>query len=57
MVQVSLVGFAAGGAFLSMPYFDLPYNMMVIVVLTKKWVENRSWVKETDSKLSAYHSK
>jgi len=57
MIQVSLVGFAAGGAFLSMPYFDLPYNMMVIVVLTKKWVENRSWVKETDSKLSAYHSK
>jgi len=57
MVQVSLVGFAAGGAFLSMPYFDLPYNMMVMVVLAKKWVENRAWVKEFDSKVSAYHSK
>ncbi|MDP1535476.1 MAG: putative O-glycosylation ligase, exosortase A system-associated, partial [Rubrivivax sp.] len=30
MVQVSLIGFAAGGAFLSLAYFDLPYNLMVI---------------------------
>lgn len=47
MVQVSLVGYAVGGAFLSMPYFDLPYNMMVMVVLAKKWVERRRWETET----------
>jgi len=37
MAQVSLVGYAAGGAFLSLGYFDLPYNIMALVVMTKKW--------------------
>jgi probable O-glycosylation ligase (exosortase A-associated) len=41
MVQVSLVGFAVGGAFLSLSYFDLPYNLMVMVVLARVWVQNR----------------
>ncbi len=46
MVQVSLVGYAVGGAFLSLAYFDLPYNMMVVVVLARKWVETRAWEHE-----------
>lgn len=50
MVQVSLVGYAVGGAFLSLSYFDLPYNIMVMVVLARKWVESRGW--ETDPKES-----
>lgn len=33
MCQVSLVGFAAGGAFLSLAYFDLPYNCVAIIAL------------------------
>ena len=37
MCQVSLVGYAVGGAFLSLAYFDLPYNIMVLVVLGKAW--------------------
>jgi putative inorganic carbon (HCO3(-)) transporter len=40
MVQVSLIGYAVGGAFLSLAYFDLPYNMLVLVVLTRRWVEH-----------------
>lgn len=30
MVQVSMAGFATSGAFLSLAYFDLPYNMMLM---------------------------
>ena len=32
MVQVSLIGFAVGGAFLSLAYLDLPYYIMGFVV-------------------------
>lgn len=37
MVQVSLIGYAAGGAFLGMAYFDLPYHLMIIALLTAKF--------------------
>jgi len=33
MVQVSLVGFAVGGAFLSLAHFDLPYYILSFVIL------------------------
>ncbi len=49
MCQVSLVGYAVGGAFLSLAYFDLPYNIMVLVVLTRVWVERRSWETESQN--------
>jgi len=39
MIQVSLVGFAAGGAFLSLLYFDVPYYLMVAMVATRIIVE------------------
>lgn len=38
MCQVSLVGYAVGGAFLSLAYFDLPYNIMVMLVVCKAWL-------------------
>lgn len=38
MCQVSLVGYAVGGAFLSLAYFDLPYNVLALVVTTKAWM-------------------
>jgi probable O-glycosylation ligase (exosortase A-associated) len=37
MIQVSLVGYAAGGAFLGLSYWDLPYHLMITVVLTAKF--------------------
>jgi len=46
MCQVSLLGYAVGGAFLSLSYFDLPYNIMVMVVLTRVWVQTRAWERE-----------
>jgi putative inorganic carbon (hco3(-)) transporter len=46
MVQVSMVGYAIGGAFLSLAYFDLPYNIMVILVASKFWLKEERWKTE-----------
>ncbi len=40
MIQVSLLGFAVGGAFLSLVYYDVPYYLMALVVCTGYVVEN-----------------
>ena len=37
MIQVSLIGYAAGGLFLGMAYFDLPYHLMIIIVLAARF--------------------
>jgi len=46
MCQVSLVGYAVGGAFLSLAYFDLPYNILIVVVLGCRWLDSKAWVSE-----------
>lgn len=46
MVQVSLVGFAVGGAFLSLAYFDLPYNVLVMLVACERWIAEQRWKTE-----------
>lgn len=46
MCQVSLVGYAVGGAFLSLAYFDLPYNALIMVALSRKWIEQKAWMSE-----------
>jgi len=38
MVQVGMVAYAAAGAFLSLAYYDLPYNMMIMVVVAQRLV-------------------
>lgn len=48
MVQVSLIGYLVGGTFLSLAYFDLPYNLLVLVVLTRRWVEHYKAGKNFD---------
>ncbi|MBV8380704.1 MAG: putative O-glycosylation ligase, exosortase A system-associated [Paucibacter sp.] len=47
MAQVSLAAYAVGGAFLSLAYFDLPYDLTVAVVATRYWVATRAWEKDT----------
>jgi probable O-glycosylation ligase (exosortase A-associated) len=42
MCQVSLVGYLVGGAFLSLAYFDLPYDIMILVVLAQRSVKDAS---------------
>jgi hypothetical protein len=39
MMKVSLVGFAVGGAFLNLAFWDMPYYLMLIAVVTEKWVK------------------
>lgn len=34
MTQVSLLGYATGGAFLGLSYFDYPYHLVIIMVMT-----------------------
>lgn len=36
MTQVSIVGYTVGGLFLGLAYFDLPYDLMAILVLLKE---------------------
>ena len=48
MCQVSLAGYAVGGAFLSLTYFDLPYNVLVILIVTLRWLEEKRWETENE---------
>ena len=41
MIQVSLVGYFVGGAFLSLAYFDLPYDLMALLVATYVCVQKQ----------------
>jgi len=41
MLQVSLLGYAVGGAFLSLSYFDLPYHLVVMVVIARLVTERK----------------
>lgn len=46
MVQVSLVGYAAGGAFLGLAYFDLYYHLVIVLVLTYKIAVQNFWSRQ-----------
>lgn len=43
MSQVAIFGFAVGGAFLSLAYWDLPYNLIALLVAAKAWVMSKNW--------------
>ncbi len=46
MCQVSLAGYAVGGAFLSLSYYDLPYDILALVVLGRRWMDSKEWISE-----------
>lgn len=46
MVQVSMVGYAVGGAFLSLTYLDLAYDIMLIIVVCNCWLKEKRWKTE-----------
>lgn len=48
MLQVSLAGYAVGGAFLSLSYWDLPYNLLVLAVVGRRWLERKEWLREKE---------
>lgn len=39
MLQVSFIGYAVGGAFLGLAYYDLPYHIMSIMIITHALVK------------------
>lgn len=43
MTQVSLVGYATGGAFLGLSYFDYPYHLVIILVLAHQIAVKNAW--------------
>jgi probable O-glycosylation ligase (exosortase A-associated) len=51
MSQVALIGYLVGGMFLSLAYFDLPYNILVLVVASRRWLRrfSRSTVRAVPS--------
>lgn len=51
MLQVSFAGYAVGGAFLSLSYWDLPYNMMAMAILGRRWLARKSWQTEAPEPL------
>lgn len=46
MCQVSIIGYAVGGAFLALQYFDLPYNLMVILLAADRWLKSKAYENE-----------
>lgn len=52
-VQISLVGFAAGGAFLTLVHFDMPYYFVAFVVLVDATVRERFRAKAVAGPIGA----
>lgn len=53
MIQVSLVGYSVGAAFLSLLYFDLPYYLIVALVATRVLVAHELKKRDTPARFGA----
>jgi putative inorganic carbon (HCO3(-)) transporter len=56
MVQVSLVGYAIGGTFLGLAYFDLPYHLIAVIVATRNIVQRSLNQAESHKVISVSNS-
>jgi probable O-glycosylation ligase (exosortase A-associated) len=56
MIQVSMIGYGVAGAFLSLAYFDLPYNLMIMAVAAQRILraEQAARVAEARGNLSPF---
>lgn len=55
MIQVSMIGYGVCGAFLSLSYFDLPYNVMLMAVLANRFVKRASEVPDPAARSAGAH--
>lgn len=46
MIQVSMVGFGVGGAFLSLLYFDVPYYLLAMLLVTGQLVQDQLLLRQ-----------
>ncbi len=46
MSQVCLVGYAVGGAFLQLGYYDFPYYVMAVTCMSYAWVKREAWTSD-----------
>lgn len=56
MIQVSMVCFGVGGAFLSLLYFDVPYYLMAALLVTARVVEQAVGQQQRDAALALRQS-
>jgi hypothetical protein len=42
MIQVGLIAYFSGGAFLSLSYFDLPWHLVSVVIILNHIINNQS---------------
>ena len=54
MTQVSMVGYATGGAFLGLAYFDYYYHLVIILVLTYQIAVKNAWGTLEQEKPAAF---
>jgi probable O-glycosylation ligase (exosortase A-associated) len=54
MIQVSLVAYASGGAFLSLAYFDLPWHLLAIIVLLRYVVQQETAAETVAKPIPSY---
>lgn len=46
MAQVALVGYFTGAAFLSLAYWDLPFNIVIMLIVIERWRQERQTMPE-----------